>query len=90
MIVISKLIWYSFCQEHLGGDKAVILRLSGPLEECYAKDHGMDSQQMLSASDYKEKYRLDTLINWSTKIRTQDYTYFCTAAEDKFSNLDYQ
>ena len=41
-------------QEKLG-DNAVILRLSGPLKECYAKDHGLDFQQMLSASDYKEK-----------------------------------
>ena len=41
-------------QERLGA-RSVILRLSGPLKECYAKDHGLDFQQMLSASDYKEK-----------------------------------
>jgi len=65
------------------GDGAVILRLSGPLKECYARDHGLDFEKMLSASDYKEKYRLD-MINWSTKIRQQDYTYFCKAAETKY------
>jgi phosphomevalonate kinase len=36
-------------------DTAVIIRLSGPLKECYARDHGLDYQKMLSASDYKEK-----------------------------------
>ena len=34
----------------------MIIRLSGPLKECYAKDHGLDFEKMLSASDYKEKY----------------------------------
>ena len=36
-------------------DTAVIIRLSGPLKECYARDNGLDYQKMLSASDYKEK-----------------------------------
>jgi len=76
-------------QEHLGDEKSVILRLSGPLKECYAKDHGLDFQQMLSASDYKEKYRLD-MINWSTKIRLDDYTYFCKAAEEKYDAKNFQ
>jgi len=65
------------------GETSVILRLSGPLKECYAKDHGLDFEKMLSASDYKEKYRLD-MINWSTKIRNEDFTYFCRAAEEKY------
>ena len=34
----------------------MIIRLSGPLKECYARDHGLDFEKMLSASDYKEKY----------------------------------
>ena len=42
-------------QEKIGED-AVIVRLSGPLKECYARDHGLDFEKMLSASDYKEKY----------------------------------
>ena len=46
--------WSSFYQESIGSD-SVILRLSGPLKECYAKDHGLDFDKMLSASDYKEK-----------------------------------
>jgi len=70
------------------GEKSVILRLSGPLKECYAKDHGLDFEKMLSASDYKEKYRLD-MINWSTKIRIEDYTYFCRAAEEKYESCKF-
>ena len=45
----------AYCQEHLGSG-CVILRLSGPLKECYAREHGLDFEKMLSASDYKEKY----------------------------------
>lgn len=74
-------------QEHLGSG-SVILRLSGPLKECYAREHGLDFEKMLSASDYKEKYRLD-MINWSTKIRNDDYTYFCKAAEEKYEAKKY-
>ena len=29
------------------------------------------------------RYRLD-MINWSTKIREEDYTYFCKAAVNKY------
>ena len=29
------------------------------------------------------RYRLD-MINWSTKIRQEDYTYFCKAAINKY------
>lgn len=65
------------------GDKSVIIRLSGPLKECYAKDNGLDYEKLLSASDYKEKYRLD-MLRWSEAIRNQDYTYFCKAAISKY------
>lgn len=66
------------------GDKAVIIRLSGPLKECYAKEKGLDFEQMLTPGEYKEQHRLD-MINWSEKIRNEDYTYFCKAAVDKYS-----
>jgi len=75
-----------FLTDHLQDklkSESVILRLSGPLKECYAKDHGLDFEKMLSASDYKEKYRLD-MIKWSEEIRNRDYTYFCRASVDKY------
>ena len=34
------------------------------------------------------RYRLD-MINWSTKIRQRDYTYFCKAAEEKYQAKRY-
>ena len=74
--------------EKIGDSAGVILRLSGPLKECYAKDHGLDYQKMLSASDYKEKYRLD-MITWSTTIRQEDYTYFCRAAIEKYGGAEH-
>ena len=53
---VSRKVKFRPCfQEHLGSG-SVILRLSGPLKECYAKEHGLDFEKMLSASDYKEKY----------------------------------
>lgn len=48
--------------------RAIIIRLSGPLKECYAKDHGLDFQKLLSSGEYKEKYRKD-MITWSEEIR---------------------
>ena len=47
---------------------AVILRISGPLKKCYAEDHGLDFETLLSAGSYKEKHRLD-MIKWSEEIR---------------------
>lgn len=29
------------------------------------------------------------MINWSTKIRLDDYTYFCKAAEEKYDAKKY-
>jgi len=65
------------------GDRAVIIRLSGPLKECYAKEKGLDFQRMLSAGEYKEQHRL-AMITWSEEIRDKDYTYFCRQAIDKY------
>ncbi|TRY78711.1 hypothetical protein TCAL_06796, partial [Tigriopus californicus] len=72
-----------YLESTLPKDHTVILRLSGPLKECYARDHGLDFDQLLSATDYKEKYRLD-MIQWSERIRRQDHGYFCRAAIDKY------
>ncbi|XP_023340670.1 phosphomevalonate kinase [Eurytemora carolleeae] len=70
-------------QEKLG-DIAVIIRLSGPLKQCFATTHGLDYEQLLSAGEYKEKYRV-AMLEWSEAIRREDYTYFCKAAISKYS-----
>jgi len=69
-------------------NESVIIRLSGPLKECYAKDHDLDYDKMLSASDYKEKYRLD-MIKWSEEIRSKDSSYFCRAALQKYDSANF-
>ena len=61
----------------------IIIRLSGPLKECYAEDHGLDFSRLLDSSDYKEKYRKD-MITWSEKIRNQNPSYFCLKAIQKY------
>lgn len=34
-------------------EKAIILRLSGPLKECYAGEKGLDFEQMLTSGSYR-------------------------------------
>ena len=64
------------------------MRLSGPLKQCYAENHGLDYARLLDASDYKEKYRKD-MITWSEKIRNEDPSYFCLKAIDKYKGSDF-
>ncbi|XP_042296789.1 phosphomevalonate kinase [Sceloporus undulatus] len=63
-------------QSRLGPDVCTILRLSGPLKEQYAKEHGLDFQRLLDASDYKEMYRQD-MICWGEERRQTDPGFFC-------------
>eukprot|EP00040_Diaphanoeca_grandis_P027301 m.155002 g.155002 ORF g.155002 m.155002 type:complete len:211 (-) comp30919_c2_seq2:246-878(-) len=61
--------------ERIGDKVAEIKRLSAPLKKQYAKDHGLDYDQLLSASDYKENYRSD-MIRWGESKRDADAGYF--------------
>ncbi|XP_060613894.1 phosphomevalonate kinase [Anolis sagrei] len=63
-------------QSRLGPDVCAILRLSGPLKEQYAKEHGLDFQRLLDATDYKETYRQD-MIRWGEERRRTDPGFFC-------------
>ncbi|XP_012678343.2 phosphomevalonate kinase isoform X2 [Clupea harengus] len=66
-------------QERLGANVCCILRLSGPLKEQYAKDHGLDYSELLGAGQYKEKYRAD-MIRWGERKREEDHGFFCRLA----------
>ncbi|KAK1151639.1 phosphomevalonate kinase [Acipenser oxyrinchus oxyrinchus] len=67
----------SIIQQRLGGSSVcAILRLSGPLKEQYAKEHGLDFRRLLDASGYKEKFRED-MIRWGEEKRNADPGYFC-------------
>lgn len=48
------------------GESCQTFRLSGPLKAQYAKEHNLDLTELLSASSYKEKYRVD-MIRWLVK-----------------------
>ncbi|XP_041320831.1 phosphomevalonate kinase isoform X2 [Pyrgilauda ruficollis] len=66
-------------RSRLGPDVCTVLRLSGPLKEQYAKEHGLDFQRLLDASAYKERFRQD-MIRWGEEKRRADPGFFCRAA----------
>ncbi|XP_062508546.1 phosphomevalonate kinase-like isoform X2 [Corticium candelabrum] len=63
------------------------MRLSAPLKTQYAKDHGLDVERLLDASEYKEKYRKD-MIQWGEEMRRIDSGYFCLLAIQQVSDYD--
>lgn len=65
--------------ERLGPQVCCVLRLSGPLKQQYAQEHGLDLDQLLGPGPYKEQYRAD-MIQWGETRRTQDPGYFCRLA----------
>ncbi|XP_043860036.1 phosphomevalonate kinase isoform X1 [Dromiciops gliroides] len=63
-------------RSRLGTDVCAVLRLSGPLKEQYAQEHGLDFQRLLDASSYKEAFRQD-MIRWGEEKRKADPGFFC-------------
>nr|ADD38013.1 Phosphomevalonate kinase [Lepeophtheirus salmonis] len=61
------------------GENVRVVRLSSPIKKIYAERHDLDYEKLLSASDYKEKYRAD-MIEWSEELRNLDYGFFCRHA----------
>eukprot|EP01137_Pigoraptor_chileana_P014516 Opistho-2@69233 len=55
------------------------MRLSGPLKAQYAKEHNLNFDKLLDASEYKEHYRKD-MIRWGEEKRTSDPSFFCRKA----------
>uniref|UniRef100_A0A0P4W935 Phosphomevalonate kinase n=1 Tax=Scylla olivacea TaxID=85551 RepID=A0A0P4W935_SCYOL len=73
-------------QQRLDENKSKIIRLSGPIKQQFADDNGLDYSQLLTASDYKEKYRSE-MITWSEAKRAQDKGYFIREAIKMFEGL---
>ncbi|XP_041844521.1 phosphomevalonate kinase [Melanotaenia boesemani] len=65
--------------DRLGSAVCAILRLSGPLKQQYAKEHGLDLEQLLGPGPYKERYRAD-MISWGEARRNHDPGFFCRLA----------
>ncbi|XP_054419472.1 phosphomevalonate kinase isoform X3 [Pteronotus mesoamericanus] len=63
-------------QSRLGADICAVLRLSSPLKEQYAQEHGLNFQRLLDASTYKEAYRRDMIL-WGEEKRQADPGCFC-------------
>ncbi|KAM4580119.1 phosphomevalonate kinase [Odontesthes bonariensis] len=66
-------------QNRLGSEACGVLRLSGPLKQRYAVEHGLDLDQLLGPGPYKERYRAD-MIRWGEARRSQDPGFFCHLA----------
>ncbi|XP_077012428.1 phosphomevalonate kinase [Tamandua tetradactyla] len=60
----------------LGADVCAVLRLSAPLKEQFAQEHGLDFQRLLDASTYKETFRKH-MIRWGEEKRQADPGFFC-------------
>lgn len=54
-------------------------RISAPIKGAFARQHGLDFAELLTASLYKEKYRQEMVI-WSEAIRVSDPHYFLRLA----------
>lgn len=66
-------------QTKIGSGKCSIIRLSGPLKEIYAQEHGLDFKELLNSSAYKEIHRAE-MIRWGEEKRNRDPSFFCCLA----------
>ena len=60
-------------------DQAVIIKLSAPIKHIHAEKCNLDYEALMSSNEYKETHRKN-MLEWSQKIRNEDYGYFCKAA----------
>lgn len=70
----------NFIHQRLGNEICCILRLSAPLKEQYARERGLDFEELLGSGQYKEQYRAD-MIAWGERRREQDPGFFCRLAQ---------
>lgn len=62
---------------------SVILRLSGPIKEHWARELNLNFEELLSDTTYKEQYRAQ-MIAWSEDVRSKDPSFFCRAAIEMY------
>lgn len=61
------------------GTKAVIIKISAPIKSHWAEVKGLSLEHLMSANEYKEKYRHEMVV-WSEAVRDKDPGYFCRQA----------
>ncbi|XP_029927849.1 phosphomevalonate kinase [Myripristis murdjan] len=66
-------------QRRLGPEVCCVLRLSAPLKQQFAQEHGLDLQQLLGSGPYKEKFRAQMIL-WGETRRHDDPGFFCRLA----------
>ena len=57
----------------------MVIKISSPIKSHWAEVKGLDFQQLMSADEYKERYRQEMII-WSEALRNEDPGYFCQKA----------
>uniref|UniRef100_A0A1B6M1B1 Phosphomevalonate kinase n=1 Tax=Graphocephala atropunctata TaxID=36148 RepID=A0A1B6M1B1_9HEMI len=60
-------------------EEAVLIKISAPIKSHFSKSQGLDYDQLMSTSSYKEQFRLE-MIKWSEQVRQSDHGHFCRAA----------
>lgn len=75
---ISKLNNY-----RIGPEKSIIIRLSGPIKNHWAKTKSLQLDELLSDGQMKEQHR-KAMIEWSENVRFNDPSYFCRMAIDMY------
>ncbi|XP_033833896.1 phosphomevalonate kinase [Periophthalmus magnuspinnatus] len=66
-------------QARLGTKVSCIVRLSGPLKQQFAQNHGLDLNLLLGTGPYKEQFR-SQMIQWGEAQRRSDPGFFCRLA----------
>ncbi|KAL1139571.1 hypothetical protein AAG570_006553 [Ranatra chinensis] len=61
-----------------------LIKISGPIKSHWASVNGLNFNDLLSSSEYKEKHR-EEMISWSDSIRDKDYGFFCKAAVEMYN-----
>lgn len=66
-------------QQRLGPGVSCIVRVSAPLKQQFAQDHGLDLDLLLGPGPYKERFRSE-MIRWGEDQRRTDPGFFCRLA----------
>lgn len=61
------------------GPRLIAFRIAEPIKSRFAKNHNLNLEQLMSSSDYKEKYRQE-MVKWSEEVRKSDSDYFLKIA----------
>ena len=70
----------------MGKTEAQRIRLSGPIKLQYSKDHNIDFEKLLTASEFKEAHRIK-MIEWSEAKRAEDAGYFIRSAIEMYEGI---